>query len=363
MVNNTLNTIIVLRNDSSVNWAASDTILLEGEVGVSKLPNGNVVVKVGDGAKKWVELPQVESVLEDNMLLTHSFGKHTVPAGGFVNAGGKDMTFSQWFADALKETVNPTITQPSVSMTASVSNSGADLEIGSYIKKISWAGTPSTGSYTIGTSTQATGLEAGDFTWAVSNSIDAQTSTLEDGTFTLTSDKFVQINSDTKATYARIDATVTLDTTDAVAPKNNLGEEVDGKITGFDTEGTKTKTLFADVQATGYRNTWQYVGEDCTTAINSTFIRGCTPKNKNTTSFGTVTIPDGTKRVMFAVPGAHTLTSVIDVDGMNLDVKGNFETKTIAVEGANNFTAIDYTVFVAENPAGLAATKYTVTIA
>jgi hypothetical protein len=57
MVNNTLNTIIVLRNDSSVNWAASDTILLEGEVGVSKLPNGNVVVKVGDGIKKWAELP------------------------------------------------------------------------------------------------------------------------------------------------------------------------------------------------------------------------------------------------------------------------------------------------------------------
>ena len=44
----TLNTIIVLRNDKSTDWADSDVILREGEVGVSYLENGNVVVKAGD---------------------------------------------------------------------------------------------------------------------------------------------------------------------------------------------------------------------------------------------------------------------------------------------------------------------------
>ena len=44
-------------------------------------------------------------------------------------------------------------------------------------------------------------------------------------------------------------------------------------------------------------------------------------------------------------------------------IKDNFSTKTVAVEGANDYEAIDYTVFVAENAAGMAATKYTVTIA
>ena len=358
-----LNTIIVLRNDSSTNWADSDVILQEGETGIAYLDNGNVMVKVGNGEDKWADLPQVESVLENDVMLTYSVGKHTVASGSFKNAGGKNMTFSQWFLDAHKETVEPTITQPNASMTASAPNSGASLEIGSYITEFSWAGTPSMGSYKIGTATQNTGLNASNFAWSVSNNIDSQTAATEDGKFTLTTDKYIQINSTSSATYATVSATVTLDPSNAATPKNNLGEETSGKIIGFDTAGTKTKSLSANVNATGYRNTWYYVGTDMDFALDSDGIRtNATAKNANTTSFGTVTIPAGTKRVMFAVLGNKNLTSVIDVDGQGLDVKANFTKETVSINGANGFAGADYSVFHFENENGIAATKYTVTI-
>lgn len=364
MAEKTLNTVIVLRNDSSTDWASSDYKLRAGELGVSYLDNGNVVVKAGDGVHTFAELKQVEGVFEQPVTLTQNFGYYNdVPAGSYKTYNDTvGMTTSEFLLSALKQTVEPTITQPTASLSASAPNSGASLEIGSYITKLNWNGSSNGGSYKIGNATQSTGLGASSFGWAVSNSIDTQTATTEDGSFTLTSDKQIQINSTTQATYATIDATVTIDTTNATTPKNNLGENTTGKITGFDTAGTKTKTLSAAVKATGYRNTWYYVGTDCTTAIDSAFIRSTTPKNATTTNFGTVTIPAGTKRVMFAVPGTHTLTSVIDVDGMGLDVKGNFNSTVVAVEGANGFTAANYTVFVAENSAGMAATKYTVSI-
>lgn len=53
-----LNTRIILRNDSSINWkAAEDQILLKGEVGVEFLEDGTAKIKIGDGQKTWAELP------------------------------------------------------------------------------------------------------------------------------------------------------------------------------------------------------------------------------------------------------------------------------------------------------------------
>lgn len=159
-----LNTVIVLRNDSSTDWANSEVIMQPGEVGVSYLSNGNVMVKAGNGTDKWSDLPQVESVLENDMLLTYSFGKHTVPSGSYVNAGGKDMTFSQWFADSLKKTVEPTIKRyPNAGLSASCSNSGASLEIGSYITAVSYTGSLSEdGDYETNGKETASGIKSSD---------------------------------------------------------------------------------------------------------------------------------------------------------------------------------------------------------
>jgi hypothetical protein len=364
MAEKTLNTIIVLRNDKSTDWANSEVILKEGELGVSYLDNGNVMVKAGNGIDKFADLPQVESVLESDMLLTYSFGKHTVPSGGSLNAGGTGMTMSQWLADSLKKTVEPTIKRyPNAGLTASCSNSGASLEIGSYITSVSYTGSLSEdGDYETNGKETASGVKSSDLSWEVTLGDDANTKkTSATGSYTTN----IQINSTTANTvYATIKANATLSLANVATPTNNLGEPNESvKIKGYDAAGTTVKSLSADVKASGYRNTWYYVGTDYTFALDSDTIRStATAKNSSTTSFGTVTIPAGTKRVMFAVLGDKTLTSVIDVDGQGLDVKANFKKETIAIEGANGYEAANYSVFHFENENGVAATKYTVTI-
>ena len=367
MADKTLNTIIVLRNDKSTDWADSTVILREGELGVSYLDNGNVMVKAGNGVDKWADLAQVESVLENDMLLTYSFGKHTVPTGSYVNAGGKNMTFSEWFADSLKKAVEPTISSyPNVSLTAGCGNTGASLEIGSYITSVSYEGKLSAaGAYNVNGKSVGSGLDNDDVSWKITLGSDVATEkSTRTGSYTVNT----QINSTSEAIYATVNATATLSVADVTIPTNNLGESrPDAKIKGFDAAGSLTKTLSADVKVTGYRNTWYYVGTDCTTTLDSDFLRtaktGLTAKNANTTSFGTVTIPAGTKRVVFAVLGDKTLKSVIDVDGQGLDVKANFTKEIVGIQGANGFEAANYSVFHFENENGVAATKYTVTIA
>jgi hypothetical protein len=53
----TINTHIVLRNDTSANWQAhSDQVLLKGEIGIEFLPNGEKKFKIGDGVTSWANL-------------------------------------------------------------------------------------------------------------------------------------------------------------------------------------------------------------------------------------------------------------------------------------------------------------------
>ena len=400
MAEKILNTVIVLRNGSKEAWEAENSYVLRtGEVGVGYMDVTNEdgetvktvpIIKVGDGETAWKELPQAEGVFEEDQILTYNFGRHKT-ANGFVNAGGKGMTTSEWLLDALSEVIKPKTTQPSTSLSTycrvdgSTTNLDASksVEIGSYIDTLGWNGTFSAGSYTdpndttnkatygtvengTGTKTKDTGLSSSHVTWAVSNNKSATTSEAEDGTFALTSDERIQVTETAKTEYAQITQKANFKDTAAAAvrtPLNNVGvacEDCKVDVTN-PAEGYKfSKTT--SVYLAGYRNSWYYVGTDYTTAIDSAFVRKATGMGSNTTSFGTVTIPAGTKRVMFAVPGTHTLASVIDVDGQGLDVKANFTAETVEVEGANGYDAIDYTVFHFENENGIAATKYTVTI-
>lgn len=288
------------------------------------------------------------------MMLTYSFGKHTVPTGGSLNAGGTNMTMSQWIADALKKTVEPTIKRyPNAGLSASCSNSGASLEVGSYITSVSYTGSLSEdGDYETNGKETASGIVAGDLSWEVTLGDDAETKkTTSTGSYTTN----IQINSTTANTvYATVKAKATLSLGNVVTPVNNLGEaNSDVKITGFDANGTTVKSLSADVKASGYRNTWYYVGTDNTFELNSANIRTkCTAKNSNTRTFGTLKIDNGTKRVILAVLGNYDITKVIDEMGMGLSVHGDFTKYTVAIEGANGFEAANYSVFVYENANG-----------
>lgn len=296
----------------------------------------------------------------DDITFTNPFGTLTLPSGktsGTLEAKGKSL--EALLKGILAKTESATVTQAKYTLSASPTVSS--LEIGSYITGFGWDGTFTDGQYSYGSSeypsSKAAGLTA---TYEMSTETEGATTenaTAIDGKYTLTTP--IQIDETKAKTYASIKGVCTINYTNVRTPVNNIGDVEPSKKLTSPTSIEKT----ANVNATGYRNSWYYIGSDCESAIDSAFIRKATGKGSNTKNFGTLTIPAGTKRVMFAVPGSASMTSCIDVDGMGLDVKENFTSSTVQVEGANGFTAADYTVFVCDNANGLAATKYTVTIA
>lgn len=359
MAEKTLNTIIVLRNDKSTDWADSDVILREGELGVSYLDNGNIVVKAGDGLNKFADLKQVEGVFEQPVTLTQNFGYYNdVPTGGYKTyADTVGMTTSEFLLSALKKTVEPTITQPSAalnSVSAVVENN--DSEIGAKITALKWDGNFSAGSYKIGTATQSTGLTSSNTTWAVSNSVDGQTSSAIDGTFNLTSDKYIQINTDGAANYARIDAVVELDASGATTPKNNLGEATNGKITA--TTASAPWSLSKEISVSGYRKPfWGVIAaaeglknpEDYTSAD----VRALPHNAKTAKGFPTtLDVPVGSEMVVFfAQAGKYNSVTATDSAAMNAPVGFTKVANACSVEGANGFTGTNYDLFYVDwNP-------------
>lgn len=62
LILSTINTRIVLRNDTSANWLANSTqILLKGEVGIEYTTDGKKKMKIGDGVTSWANLPYSNS--------------------------------------------------------------------------------------------------------------------------------------------------------------------------------------------------------------------------------------------------------------------------------------------------------------
>lgn len=346
-----LNTIIVLRNDHGddvkFGTANSKVVLQPGEVGVHYLDNGNVVVKAGNGVDAWDKLRQIEGVFEQPITLTQNFGYYTgVPTGGFKTfeetAG---MTTSEFLLSALKKATNPTVTQPGASMTAKVANTGANLEVGSYVTSISWDGSTSNGTYKVGSGAdQGTGISSSNFTWAVSNNVDTQTATSIDGSFDITTNK-KQIQSTSEVTYATISATVTLDPSGAKNPKNNLGEDVpDLKITGFDTAGTKTKSLTAYAKATGFHKCFWAVKAAASylkkpVDYTSSDVRGLANSANATKGFpASLAVPVGSEQVVFcARAGAYSSLTATDDNAMNAGVTFTKVANAFKVKGNNEY--------------------------
>ena len=331
---------------------------------------------VFDG-KKWMAMDgnySAENVyFPSNMTITAPVGVYTQDMinknnGSIIHeTEGKNLL--EGFTSLFAEVKDPTITQPSVSMSASATPASA--EIGSKITKLSWNGNFSGGSYEYGSkadNTRYTDTSTGVTikNWTISNDINKQTSSLEDGSFTLATEDYITIDSTSKKTYATISWSATYSDSPRT-PVNNIGGEVEGKIIGATKSGT------ASVSATGYRSSFYYLGNDCVSSIDSAFVRAAISRNASTKNFNLdtytkdgktkcLTIPGGTKRIMLAVHSSATLAEVKDLDGMGLDVKGNFVTKTVEVEGANGFDADSYTIFDCVNENGIAATNYVITI-
>lgn len=349
MEQQTINTIIVLRNDQTTNWEESSYVMLKGEVGIGYLENGNVIAKLGDGKHSWKDLPQIEGVFENDVTLTYNFGKYTIdPKVGYVSAGGKGMTTSEWLIDALSVTQDPNIIQPECSLSASCTGSGA--EIGSKITKINWDGNTTFGEYEYG---PETGLSEANRTWTISNSINDLTSEDEDGSFVVD----IQLDQETSKTYAVITGKCVLDASEAVYAKNNVGATTTLRVSGLDV----TKT--ANATATAYRKPfWGVLTPENVVDVEnltSDIIRGLPQNGTKTKGLPTsVAVPEGTQMVIFAAKaGAYSSLTATDDKAMNSPVTFDKKASAVQVKGANEFTATAYDVWYVRWDAGLDTAK------
>ena len=354
---NQINTVIVLRNDQTTAWESSDHVMLKGEVGIGYLENGNVIAKLGDGEKTWKNLPQIEGVFEEDLILTYNFGRHTT-SNGFVKTAAKGMTTREWLEDALSVTKAPTVTQPTASISASFTPSSG--EAGTKITKVTWNGTFTDGTYEYGSkgnSAANSSANTSAASWVVNHG-DTQIGTTEDGSVTL--DDTI---GDDAVTYG-VSATVTINAANAYVPYNNVGAEVEGsKITGFDTNGTQTKTVTGSASVTGYRKPFwgiKAAGEAINAeTITSAQVRALGNSATKTKGFPTsLAVPANSQQVFFlAKAGTYSSLSAKDTAAMNAGVTFTKKAKAVKVEGANGYEAVEYDMWYVDWLAGIDSAK------
>lgn len=387
MAESTLKTRILLRNDTTANWEAKNPTLKLGEVGI-ELAGESCKIKIGDGSTAWSSLgytvdptaidtaiktaSKAENVyFEEDLVFTKAFGKYVPGASGNVEipTATDGMSVADLLVNAFAESKNPTVVKPAISLSVTSDQAG---EVGAVWNNPAATASVTTGSFEFGsvdsagnkyTKDQGTGITFTSIK-VTDNHGKSATGTNSNNSVILTS----EIAEASRAfTDGSTNVTYTVEASYPAAaryPLTNLGQRSDES--NYLAAGTLTDTK--TFTASGYRCWFTYIGEDATTAVDSAFIRnkGTNLGNAKSATSTTVTIPAGTKRVVIALPNNSSytkkLTSVIDVDGMGLDVVGNFTEKAINVQGANGASSIPYRVYVAENANGLAATRYALTI-
>lgn len=336
MADITLNTRIQLRNDTEANWllVADTAIPLVGEICITNDGEHKGQFKIGDGTSTWGVLPyanggadvQVDAsqvMFSQDLVFTEPFGKY-VPSGGKVTVPANGDSLLEVLLNAFATDSNPSITQPSVSISSSDFKA---YEVGTNVTP-SYTATLNAGSYQYG---PATGITASSWS-VVDNATEPHTVNTASGSFPQ-----FQVVDDTN--YS-ITATATYG--DGAIPKTALGQDyADGQIKGGSKQATKGTI-------TGFRNGFYGTLTD-TTELTSTVIRGLSGKSNRTVTAGTVwniSIPVGAKRVAFAYPATiRDVSSVQDVNGLNAEIKTAFTLITVSVLGANNYSGIDYKVY------------------
>lgn len=337
MADITLNTRIQLRNDTEANWllVANTAIPLAGEICITNDGEHKGQFKIGDGVTTWGALPYANSgadiqvdasqvMFSQDLVFTEQFGKY-VPSGGKVTVPANGDSLLEVLLNAFATDSNPSITQPSVSISSS---SFKAYEVGTNVTP-SYTATLNPGSYQYG---PATGITA--TSWSVVDNA------AEPNTLTTASGSFPQMQVADGTSYS---ITATASYGAGAIPNTALGQEyADGQIKAGSKSATKGTI-------TGYRN--GFYGTT-TSQSSGTFesdnIRALTATNKAITA-GTViniSIPVGAKSVIFAYPASvRDVNSVQDVNGLNAEVKTAFTQVLVNVAGANGYNPIEYKVY------------------
>lgn len=415
-----LNTRLQLKTDTTENWTTNSSFVLKrGEAGIEITSDGKQLIKIGDGTKTWEQLSYssvtADEILkmisdnEDNVyvaiaqkeeedldalgkvattpkkgdigIVKRTFATDKVSHTAYVYNGSQwevadgnynadnvyfdsdltitaqvgvqkpDASGSKTLATTGKnvkqvldllfaEEKNPSITQPSV--TVSSTSMGAK-EVGTNVTP-NYSAVLNAGKYEFG---PATGITAK--TWAVTDN--------KGGSADTATGNFAQLQVEDDTNYS-ITAVATYD--EGTIPKTNLGNEYPtGKIVAGSKTGTKGSI-------TGYRNSF-YGTLTNKDVIDGAVVRGLTGKSNKALRKGdafTFAVPVGALRVVIAYPATlGDIKSVLDVNGLNAEIKSGFTKQEVQVEGANGYKAIAYNVYNLDfAKANDAANTYKVTI-
>lgn len=423
MATKTLNTKIIIRNDTAEVWTTKNSILSKGEFGVE---NDTNKFKIGDGSTAWNDLAYagadqaaIEDIIAQNRdslykytrtdasqsdadAISAALGENTAVQGDIVvitttveGSTYEQSAFmydgTQWAAMTGKVDADKVILQNDITMagnytqvgnltkeqtkTATFATKGKSVaealtEIFSKRLQPTITSNPAVTltfgqakAYEVGTTvspTYSASLSAGSYTYGPATGITATSWEIRD-TAGHTADS---------ASGSFADVVVTDNTNYTITAKANYGAgavAVDnlGATSSPEvkiTAGSATKTSGA---ITGYRNTF-YGTVTEKAEVTSTIIRGLTKSNKalaNGSSF-TVTIPVGAVRVIFAYPATlQDVSSVKDVNGLNAEIKSAFTKSSVTVAGAGADAGIAYKVYVTDFAEPVAkANSYTVKI-
>ena len=310
---------------------------MTGSVGVDE--NGQLWVKPGADIST---IPADKVMFDSDLVFTYQFGKYT-PTGGKVTVPADNKSLLDVLNDAYSEDKNPTVTQPTVSVSSTTAKA---YEVGTSVTP-QYSATFNAGRYEYGPNPTGAAITA----WAASNNVTAETKATQTGTFA------AYIVPDGSAYRITVSGTYS----NGQIPVTALGKQyAAGQIKGA-TKSAQTGLI------TGYRNSFYGTLTDKTATINSATIRGLAQKSGRALANGntfTVNIPVNAQVVLIAYPATlRDVTSIKDVNGLNADITSAFTKSAVNVEGAAGYTAISYKVyrldFAKPNDA---ANKYTVTI-
>lgn len=408
-----LKTRILLRNDETANWLNNqDTVLKKGEAGVEFLANGKTKIKIGDGVKKWSELPyvdgedivktqvfQIEAQAEqdDPTAIATAVGDAVLQSGDIViikrviasekyqytayvyngiswcamdgNYNAENVYFDKDLVTT-SAVGNITLTNGQATIAAagknlkqvfdtifvkeknpSVTQPSVEVSLeGAGAKEVGTKVTPSySAKFSAGKYEFGPATGCSITSWSVTDSNGSEAQSTATGSF-------AEITVEDDTNYK---VTATGNFSEGAIPVTNVGNQyASGKIVA----GSKSATSSA---ITGYRNSFYGTltekGE-----LTSDIIRSLSKSNKALINGNTfdITIPVGAMRVVFAYPATlRDVTSVKDVNGLNAEVSSAFTKSTLSVEGLNNFQGIDYKVYVTDFAEAVAtANTYKVTI-
>lgn len=420
MATKTLNTKIIMRNDTAENWTTKNPTLSKGEFGVE---NDTNKFKIGDGSTAWKELAYagadetvIKSIINENrdacsyVDLTagqeDADGLATITApkqgdtaivrraiddkhksytayvyngtawsamDGNYNANNVYLDDDIKMAGNYTQVGNLTKSQNGTATFATKGKSIAEALTDIFSKRLQ-PGTPTAPAvtltfgqakaYEVGTTVSpsySATLSAGSYTYGPATGITATSWEITD----------TAGNTATTASGSFADVVVADNTNYKITAKANYGEGAVAKDNlGSDSNpvvkiaaGSATKTSDA---ITGYRNTF-YGAVTEKAEVTSTIIRGLSGKSNAAWSNGqsfTVNIPVGAVRVIFAYPATlQDVSSVKDVNALNAEIKSAFTKSAVTVAGAGADAGIEYKVYVTDFAEPVAkANSYTVKI-